>query len=152
MMKKRIVGAAIALVVIVSLMAPSLVYAGNISDTSFNFYFDQSVGQAETARRAKLDDTSVYIKLQGISANGFNAKVMGYQTDNSSTAYDCSNGGAWTYYHYYNNQTVYMYNCVYEYRWTGPTLYYAAIRAWDYSGYNYFQYNQAYGLWSPDSV
>lgn len=56
----------------------STAYAGNISDSPYKFYFSMKGSVAHTEARPKYDDTSAYMRLDGIQngCGGFKVKVV----------------------------------------------------------------------------
>lgn len=115
------------------------VQANNHDDSYLTFNFRNSI--LSTSARAKLDDSSSWMKCNSMSVSGssFTAHVYGAKTSGGNR-YDASGGHFYT---FYSGTGVYMTNLVKESGYS-----YAGMITSPNNGYSY----NAAVAWSPDSI
>jgi hypothetical protein len=134
-MKKKIFALALGAMLALSVVAPSLAFAGNYTDTAYQFNFSNG-GSWLTASRAKQDDTSSYMKCTSAAGRSYNATVV---ARSGSTAYAVGSPS----YGFFAGTERYLVNYVKERGYS-----YASILATPTSTASF----AASGLWSPDSI
>lgn len=135
-MKKKFIAFALCLMMAIPVVGVGAAYAGNYTDTAFQFDF-RNGGSWVTASRAKQDYTSSYMKCTR-SGGGLSYKATAVARSGSSIIYVGSPTYSFT-----TGTTRYLVNYVKESGYN-----YASIYATPNSSAAY----TAIGLWSPDSI
>ncbi|WP_270642136.1 hypothetical protein [Paraclostridium sordellii] len=130
-MKKKTLTIALSGLLLISSMG--ITFAGNSSDTGFEFYFTRS--PISTAKRAKQDKTSSYVKVESGNnlSNGVTMKMVGgnYQNVGSATRT------------FYGPGSAKLSQYTKEWNINDTRLQGSRVRN---------NYMTVFGLWSPDSV
>lgn len=142
MRKKFKISTVIALTLVFVLTAAQLpAFAGNISDTKFDFYMRSNTYWTHTEGRAKQDSTSGYINVTSLTAPYLFGIAASDSTGTILKNYT-GNGGQYVY-RATTTGSAYIYNGVYE-----DHYFYACLIGKPANN----SVETSHGWWSPDSI